>query len=94
MAGIPLFELPQCFIPEAIPPGNCMVLQKRTLIAIHRKQQSGHWNLLDRRKANPVSFTVRLAGDIGIELFKQDADTKNPLDGAVYGIQTASVSIF
>ena len=50
--------------------------------------------VFESEKANPVSFTVDWLEMTRIELLKQDAATKNPLDGAVYGIkQTASVSI-
>ena len=43
-----------------------------------------------KRQANPVSFTVDWLEMTRIELLKQDADTRNPLDGAVYGIYTDS----
>lgn len=46
--------------------------------------------VFESEKANPVSFTVDWLEMTRIELFKQDADTKNPLDGAVYGIYTDS----
>ena len=46
--------------------------------------------VFESEKANPVSFTVDWLEMTRIELFKQDADTKNPLDGAMYGIYTDS----
>ena len=46
--------------------------------------------VFESEKANPVSFTVDWLEMTRIELFKQDADTKNSLDGAVYGIYTDS----
>lgn len=46
--------------------------------------------VFESEKANPVSFTVDWLEMTRIELLKQDADTKNPLDGAVYGIYTDS----
>lgn len=42
--------------------------------------------VFESEKANPVSFTVDWMEMTRIELLKKDADTKNPLDGAVYGI--------
>ena len=44
--------------------------------------------MFESEKANPVSFTVNWLEMTRIELLKKDADTKNPLDGAVYGIYT------
>ena len=44
--------------------------------------------VFESEKANPVSFTVDWLEMTRIELLKKDADTKNPLDGAVYGIYT------
>ena len=46
--------------------------------------------VFESEKANPVSFMVDWLEMTRIELLKQDADTKNPLDGAVYGIYTDS----
>ena len=46
--------------------------------------------MFESEKANPVSFTVNWLEMTRIELLKKDADTKNPLDGAVYGIYTDS----
>ena len=46
--------------------------------------------VFESEKANPVSFTVDWMEMTRIELLKKDADTKNPLDGAVYGIYTDS----
>ena len=46
--------------------------------------------VFESEKANPVSFTVDWLEMTRIELLKKDADTKNPLDGAVYGIYTDS----
>ena len=46
--------------------------------------------VFESEKANPVSFTIDWLEMTRIELLKQDADTKNPLDGAVYGIYTDS----
>jgi len=41
--------------------------------------------VFESEKANPVSFTVDWLEMTRIELLKKDADTKNPLGGAVYG---------
>lgn len=46
--------------------------------------------VFESEKANPVNFTVDWLEMTRIELLKQDTDTKNPLDGAVYGIYTDS----
>ena len=44
--------------------------------------------VFESEKANPVSFTVDWLEMTRIELLKKDADTKNSLNGAVYGIYT------
>ena len=46
--------------------------------------------VFESEKANPVSFTVDWLEMTRIELLKKDADTKNSLNGAVYGIYTDS----
>lgn len=44
--------------------------------------------VFESEKANPVSFQVDWLEMARIELIKKDADTKNPLKNAVYGIYT------
>lgn len=44
--------------------------------------------VFESESASPVSFSVDWLEMTRIELTKKDADTKNPLDGAVYGIYT------
>ena len=46
--------------------------------------------VFESERANPVSFEVKWLEMTRIELTKKDAKTKNPLDGAVYGIYTDS----
>ena len=46
--------------------------------------------VFDSESASPVSFEVKWMDMTRIELVKKDAKTKNPLDGAVYGIYTDS----
>ena len=46
--------------------------------------------VFESEKANQVSFTVDWLEMTRIELLKKDADTKNSLNGAVYGIYTDS----
>lgn len=46
--------------------------------------------VFDSETASPVSFKVDWLEMTRIELIKKDADTKNTLDGAVYGIYTDS----
>ena len=44
--------------------------------------------VFESESASPVSFSVEWLEMTRIELTKKDANTKNPLDGAVYGIYT------
>lgn len=61
----------------------------RTLV-LSTENDNQDIGVFESEKANPVNFTVDWLEMTRIELLKQDADTRNPLDGAVYGIYTDS----
>ena len=51
----------------------------------HRRKQSGYRSIYSE-KAAPVSFDIQWLNLARVKILKKDAETGNPLDGAVYGV--------